>query len=301
MADYFIWNLKSVHTSFKTLLFISWSLLTASSHGASVWKVSSESEHIYIGGTIHVLAEQDYPLPKEYDLAYSQSSSLVFETDMQAVMTAEFGQKLVQQMSLPPGQTLKSLIEPDIYQQLVEHCASRGIPLDNFQPFQPSFLAINLSMIELQRIGLTSHGVDVFYANKGRQDNKPQLWLESPDEQIAFLRDMGKSDENAVIAHTLKDIKKMPSMINTLRAAWRDGDMQALEEIGIKAFSQDYPKVYESLIVTRNKQWMPKILDMLNTPDKEFVLVGALHLAGKDSVLTQLEAQGLKVEKVTIK
>ena len=43
---------------------------------------------------------------------------------------------------------------------------------------------------------------------------------------------------------------------------------------------------------------MPHIQDMLKTANVEFILVGAMHLAGEDSVLKQLKAQGYSVEKL---
>ena len=43
---------------------------------------------------------------------------------------------------------------------------------------------------------------------------------------------------------------------------------------------------------------MPQIEDMLKTSEVEFIMVGAMHLAGEDSVLTQLKAQGYSIEKL---
>jgi hypothetical protein len=37
---------------------------------------------------------------------------------------------------------------------------------------------------------------------------------------------------------------------------------------------------------------------MLNDKEVEFILVGAMHLAGPDSVLNKLTEQGYKVEKL---
>ncbi|MFT7259602.1 MAG: hypothetical protein ACI9MS_001464, partial [Glaciecola sp.] len=52
------------------------------------------------------------------------------------------------------------------------------------------------------------------------------------------------------------------------------------------------------LIIQRNNNWMPKIMAMLKDKPTELVLVGAAHLAGKDSLFAKLEAKGYKIEKV---
>ena len=39
----------------------------------------------------------------------------------------------------------------------------------------------------------------------------------------------------------------------------------------------------------------------MDTPDVEFVLVGTLHLAGKDGLLSLLEKEGFVVDKLVIR
>jgi uncharacterized protein YbaP (TraB family) len=74
--------------------------------------------------------------------------------------------------------------------------------------------------------------------------------------------------------------------------------MQGMANVGITPFKADYPVIYEDLLVTRNNNWLPQIVKMLNDAPTEFVLVGALHLAGPDSVLAKLKAKGYKIEKL---
>ena len=43
---------------------------------------------------------------------------------------------------------------------------------------------------------------------------------------------------------------------------------------------------------------MPAVEGYFNTKEVEFVLVGAMHLVGKEGVLSQLEAKGYKVKQL---
>tara|TARA_B100002003_G_scaffold46025_1_gene41387 strand:+ start:574 stop:735 length:162 start_codon:yes stop_codon:yes gene_type:complete len=52
------------------------------------------------------------------------------------------------------------------------------------------------------------------------------------------------------------------------------------------------------LLIQRNKNWLPAIEEMLTTAQTEFVLVGTMHLSGKDSVLDMLRDKGYKVSQV---
>ena len=87
-------------------------------------------------------------------------------------------------------------------------------------------------------------------------------------------------------------------MFAKLHAAWLAGDMQGMADVGVTPFKADYPTIYENLLVTRNNNWLPKVIKMLNDQPTEFILVGALHLAGPDSVLAKLKAKGYKIEKL---
>lgn len=288
----------SLLRSFSLPLVAAVSIFTASVDAASVWKVTSGDHSLYIGGTIHILAPEDYPLPEEYETAYKQASTLVFETDMAAVNTVEFQQKMLGMMTYTDGRSLQDDLSKQNYSKLEAHLAQRGIPIAQMAAMKPSLISITLSIIELQGLGFTSEGVDQFYADKGSKAGKTIQWLETPDEQLSFLANLGGDDNDALIEYTLRDIKKMPTMIGDMRTSWREGDMQKLADLSIVPFKKDYAQIYQDLIVTRNANWMPHIQDMLKTANVEFILVGAMHLAGEDSVLKQLKAQGYSVEKL---
>ena len=285
-------------TLIKVLTLSTSLLLSLSLQAAAVWKVSNDQHSLYIGGTIHVLTPKDYPLAKEYDLAYQAADKVIFETDMEAVSSPEFGQKMMDQMMYSDGTTINKVLQPDTYKALAIHLSSRQIPMQAFASHKPSLLAISLTFIELQAMGYTSEGVDMFFANMAKDEGKEQGWLETPDEQLAFMAKLGGDDPNAMIEYTLKDIKKMPEMFAKLHSTWLAGDMQGMADAGITPFKADYPDIYQDLLVTRNNNWFPKIVNMLNDQPIEFILVGALHLAGPDSVLAQLKAKGYKIEKL---
>lgn len=271
---------------------------TPLSYAASVWKVSKGEQQLFIGGTIHVLSKADYPLPDAYDKAYQKANTLVFETDLQEAMSPAFQQKSLMLMSYQDGTTVDKVLSADTLEKLNVHLKSRNIPFQNIQFFKPSLLSLVLSFTELQLKGLTQEGVDAHYFAKAGQDSKARHWLETPDQQLDFIKSMGVGREDELISYTLKDISNLPTLLNGLLTTWREGDMQGMADLTIAQMKQDYPDIYQNLIVKRNNNWMPKVLNMLATPEQEFILVGALHLAGPDSVLTKLKSQGYKIEEL---
>jgi len=285
-------------TLMKTLTLSTSLLFTLGLQAASVWKVSNDQHSLYIGGTIHFLTPNDYPLAKEYDLAFDASDKVIFETDMQVVRSPEFAQKMMNQMMYSDGTTINRVLKPETYKALAIHLSSRNIPMQAFASYKPSLLAITLSVVELQKMGYTSEGVDMFFANKAQLQDKEQGWLETPDEQLSFMANLGGDDPNLMIEYTLKDIKKMPKMLGELHSTWLSGDMQGMTDVGITPFKAEYSDIYQDLLVTRNNNWIPQIINMLNDKPTEFILVGALHLAGPDSVLVKLKDKGYRIEKL---
>ncbi len=273
-------------------------LLSSQLHGASVWKVSKGNDYLYVGGTIHVLSQSDYPLPEQYDTAYTDSDTLVFETDIAAVESPAFQQQAMSKMMLTGGSTIKDFISDETFTLLENHLQTRGIPVANFLPFNPGFLSITLSMIELQIMGINSAGVDSYYAVKGTGDGKKTLWFEAPMEQLEMLANLGKGNEDNMIRYTLEDLKRMPEAIPKLMDAWRKGDMTALDKNGNEDMRNQFPNIYRDLVVQRNKNWVPQVEKLFNNEQREFILVGTLHLAGPDSVLAMLEDKGYQIEKL---
>ena len=59
----------------------------------------------------------------------------------------------------------------------------------------------------------------------------------------------------------------------------------------------DEPEIRERLLVERNRNWIPHIEKCLKSDEKCFVVVGAAHLVGPDSVVDLLQKAGYKVEQ----
>ena len=268
------------------------------SQAASVWKVMSGNQTVFLGGTIHILSPEDYPLPAAYDEAYNASDKVVFETDINTINSREFQQQLVNQLSYQDGTTIDQVLQPETYQALSNFLEERHIPLNKIAPLKPSLIAMTLSVMELQTLGFTSEGVDQYYSAKATIDHKPQGWLEAPQDQIDVLESLGEGDESEMMAYSLQDIQDMPNTVDVLRKSWRDGNMVAMAEATIIDFKQDYPEIYQELLVERNKLWLPQIEAMLKDKSTEFIMVGAMHLAGPDGLLAKLAAKGYQIERL---
>ncbi len=285
---------KTILTAFITPLLI---MALPASANSPLWKVSKDGDHLFIGGTIHMLGKNDYPLPPEFESIYNQSEQLVFETDMTRLQLPETQLKMAQLMSYQDGSTLKDHLSPETYQALADFADSSGLPIMMIERFKPGMASTMLTIIELKKLGVDAEGVDSFYNSKANQDSKKIGKLETVDQQMSFLATLGEKNPDEFIKYTLSDMKQLPKIFSEMKGAWKTGNIQKLDEIGIVPMKKDFPDTYQNLIAKRNKAWVPQIEAMIKTKEIEMILVGILHLAGDDSVLNQLEKLGYNIEQ----
>ena len=268
--------------------------------GTSVWTVEKDGNRLFIGGTVHLLTASDYPLPPAYEKAYDGSVKVVLETNMQKLQSPEFQAIMMRELSYSDGRNLEQVVNQDTYAALEQFFSKRGIPMAGIIGFKPGMVSIMMTMVELQRLGLAGIGVDAYYSTKSINDQKKLGQLETVETQIAFIASMGAGQVDEMLIYTLADIERLPELMNSMKDAWRRGNLAQLKAVGITPFKNEFPDIYQALIVDRNNAWLPKIEAMVKSSEVEFVLVGALHLAGDNGLLSQLVARGYRVRQFQV-
>ncbi|WP_169334800.1 TraB/GumN family protein [Gilvimarinus chinensis] len=263
---------------------------------AMVWEVTRDDHRVLLAGTIHMLKASDYPLPVQYQRALADAQTVIFETDMDAVQSPDFAMQMSQLMMLPSGSSLQSVLSPEVYAELSDFASARNLPLAPLQPFKPAFVALTYSILEMQKLGFTE-GVDVRYSRLAKEQGKALGWLETPQEQLQFIVAMTELDANEFMRYSLEDLQQLPLIMDDMVKAFKTGNDKALFELGGAPMQEYSDKLYNTIVRDRNRAWTTHIDQYLTTPETELVMVGALHLAGPDSVIDMLRAEGYKVKR----
>lgn len=263
----------------------------------SLWKVQLHTSVTYLGGTCHVLREADYPLPEEFAKAYEDSDIIVFETEIGELNSLGTQEMIIRKGIYNDGLSLDKVLSHKTYDTLRRYCESLGIQVSSLNKLKPSLVVLTLLGLELQKMGVDQTGVDSYFYHKATMEGKKVEGLESVKEQIEFVLSMGRGNEDDFIEHSIKDLKKTKQIINELIAAWKQGDEDKLYEVFVAQMKKDYPDLYETLLAGRNREWLPEIERYLQTPQKEFILVGAGHLVGEDGIIEHLRRRGYKINK----
>jgi uncharacterized protein len=93
------------------------------------------------------------------------------------------------------------------------------------------------------------------------------------------------------------DIEAGPDAEQQRDRAWAAGDQRPATDY-VERVSRGCPDYYQALLVARNRRWAPRIREMLDGGGVTFVLVGGDHLVGPDSVQHQLEAAGMRAQRL---
>jgi uncharacterized protein YbaP (TraB family) len=270
----------------------------AASAQSSVWKVTRAGRALYLGGTCHTLRPSDLPIPEEYSVAFDAASTLVFETDIAQMQSAEMQGRMLRAMVFSDGSKLSSVISTEAWAALQEYATPLGYSADTLETFRPPMITILIFATEAQRLGFTPEGVDVQLDRRARATGKTISTFETPDEQVALIAAMGAGQESELILSTLRDLARIPTLLDEMVAAWRSGDLEKVDTLTMAEMRREFPKLHEDLMVKRNQAWLPKIETMLADAPVEFVLVGVGHLAGEDGIIAALKKSGCTIEQV---
>jgi len=276
-------------------LFSCASLFPRSQTGSSVWKISKGGNTLFLGGSVHILRETDYPLPDEFDRAFSQSAMMVIETNVEQLADENVVQYLTANMFLPGNQTLRTILDSRTYELLDAAFREYGQRLDGFIRFKPSMVVNVLALLQMQKMGFVEEGVDFYYLAKARNGNIPVAYLESIETQIDLIVTMGDGYENDFVRYSLHDMESTETELLSLLDEWKNGRSSKTEE-SLLEMRDEWPQIYRTVITDRNAAWMPQIEQYLASGTVSFVIVGLAHLHGPDGLLQQLKNAGCKVE-----
>jgi uncharacterized protein YbaP (TraB family) len=266
---------------------------TAARH--SLWKVQGKNCSLYLLGSVHALKPEQYPLPAVIESAFNDSQIVAFETDIAAMEDPAMAMKLMSKAKLPEGQTLQTQLSPEIYQQLTNHLKGSMVPMFMMEQFTPGFAAMMLVVSEIQKMGLDpNYGLDKHFFPLAQKAQKKIVPLETVEFQMDLLTTFTKAEGESLIKSTLKDIDTMEKEFGDLIKAWETGDDKGLEKILNKGMEEE-PVIYKRLLTDRNKNWIPKLEEMLQGDKNAIVIVGAGHLVGKEGVVELLKKKGNKV------
>jgi len=261
-----------------------------------LWKVQAANGVLYLAGSVHALSADTYPLSPAFERAFQASGTLVEEIDLGDATQISASLKLLGKGVFQDGRTFDQVVSRDTLALVTERLKDTA-PIEMLKPMKPWMVDLMIEMTDLQKKGLDpKFGLDQHFYDAAKAAGKPVVGLETAESQIDRLDQMPLAVQEQMLRSTVKELDAERGGLGSLVADWRRGDSAALEKTLLASF-KDFPAAYASLIVERNRNWMPQIEACLTRPSPCFVVVGAAHLVGPDGLLALLQRKGYRVEQ----
>jgi uncharacterized protein YbaP (TraB family) len=264
-----------------------------------LWRMTGDSNVVYIMGSIHLLPKDFYPLDPLLERAFDSSDALVLEMALDSTSLPAIQQKLRTTGRYNDGRTLANVLSAETYAMLEKRFQEMGIPAARFQTLKPWAARLLLSQIAMKSQGNDDivPGVDIHFSQRAGQTGKKIMGLETVETQIDIFDKMPLEKQEADLRKELEDRDSSESSLKELADAWRRADLNEMQALDEKLKESD-PALYRKIAVDRNNAWLPQIEQFAKEGKRYLVVVGTLHLAGEDGVIEQLRRKGYRLEQL---
>lgn len=271
-----------------------------------LWEVRENGQlKAYLHGSVHVLPGAHLGQEPQIDQAFADSDALVVEVDIStsnsalSLLTAQLGM-------YPTGDSLDDDLDDELLQQAKARAGQYGLPVAAALRMRPWLLAVTLTMLSMAQEGFSQeYGVDRRFLAEahGRGGSpKPVMALETAEEQLRLFADLPTEQQVMFLRDVLLRSDDHDELRDILQA-WASGNVAALEEHLFAPLRQDpsLEPLYETFYFKRNRAMSGRLVGLFVEPRVYFVVVGAAHLVGDESIVSLLQERGYQVEQVYVK
>ncbi|HET9361602.1 MAG TPA: TraB/GumN family protein [Vicinamibacterales bacterium] len=270
---------------------------TAPSGKSFLWKIQAGSNVVYLAGSVHALNADAYPLSAAFERAFNESGTLVEEIDLAEAGSPTLAPVLLAKGMYLDGRRFDGSVSKETAALVAGHLKQSGLPAEMIQAMKPWMVMLTVAALEVQKAGLDPNlGLDRHFFTRAKNTGKAIVGLETAESQIDRLDRMPDALQEQLLRSAIEDLELQRNEWKTLMSAWRGGDAATMEKMLLSSF-KPYPAAYQSLIVERNRNWMPLIDACFGKPRPCLVVVGAAHLVGPDGLLTMMRGKGYRVEQ----
>jgi uncharacterized protein YbaP (TraB family) len=258
---------------------------------SSVWTLKGKTNTVYLAGSVHALPKEHSEFPPALERAYASADAIVMEVDLDDLDPLEAVQFITTKGTLPAGQTLEQVVGKK-YSSVAALADSLEVPEVAIAKLEPWAAAMVLTQFALMKSGFDAElGIDMQLVGRARADGKNIDGLETVVDQLSVFDNRSFAEQTQFLLDSADDAPELPADLDRLVAAWRTGDLGALEKEFQKERART-PALYDALLGARNRKWMPQIEALLDDDRDYLVVVGALHFVGDDGLIALLRKAG---------
>ncbi len=287
---------RTISTCRQLVLVLLFSLFAGSLSAQTglLWEIrGTTARPSYLLGTIHSDDPRVVNLPGVITDKLDAASSFTAELDLNALNI--LGASML--MFYTDGQSLKTRLEPRLYQDVVRLLASYGIPEAAASLFKPWAAAATLSLPKPRN----GEFLDMLLYSRAAGSGKSIHGLETMAEQVASMEAMSPGLQIEMLKMVVDQYPALDENIEKLIRAWLARDLSSLQRISeqtLSASGQRLAETFNREVVTKRNLRMFERMQPRLEEGNAFIAVGALHLVGEQGLLRLLEKKGFQVRPV---
>lgn len=251
------------------------------------WQASKGKLNLLLVGSVHVGDADMYPLPAAITTFLTHSDGIILEADIRNQNKVQY----------PHSQVLSQDVLSQHQQKELLGIANL-LNLNGEQLLQtpPWASALAIQMKQIEYLGYKPQdGVDLWLLSQAINQGKPVLGLESLQFQIDLLTQQANGGQE-LLTNAIEQFDHSENAMHCLIKSWKSGDIAKLNEFS--HLTEMSPEFEQAFIYQRNQDWANKLASREILPKKQgnyLVVVGTLHLIGRDSLVSLLRNKGFTV------
>jgi uncharacterized protein YbaP (TraB family) len=270
---------------------------TTTQAAPALWVLRDADSTIYLFGTVHLMRPGVEWMTPQVSEAFNGSEELWLELENPGDQAG--AAPLVMQLGISPQTPLSSLLTAEEFAELDRAARTIGLSGAAMDPMRPWLAALTLSVAPLQAAGFDpTHGIDMVLRAQAVEAGRPIRGLETMEQQFRFFAGMPEQDQVSFLRDSLGGFDEAVALVDQMAGHWASGDPDALYAIGGAEMKTTYPNLYDVILTNRNTDWANQIQTEMEGSGTVFIAVGALHLAGPDSVQAILESRGVTAQRL---
>ena len=267
-----------------------------------LWEVTGLTNHAYLFGTLHAGKPEWYPLPKAVEDAFEASPVIVVEADITDTTAME---KSAAATTYTAPDTLALHVPPEQYKRFKALLPRYSVPEAAIAQMKPFMASSLLVFAEWARRGyLPNEGVDGYLIRKAKGEVKALEEIEGIDTQLRLLDSLTDTENRNIFEGTLTALESglTDEQIQGMVQAWQVGDPAMMLEVARRYNDKvkGAVELEDKFIWSRHPEMLQKIIGYLDSRERHFIAVGALHLCGPRGLVEQLRSRGYVVRQVFV-
>lgn len=277
---------------------------------ALLWRISGPqlAQESYLFGTIHIIPEEDYFLPKGMVAALNDADEVVFEIDPRQMQDPMAIMGLMNKINMRGDTSLEDLLPKEKYDEVEAYFTASGLPFFFFKKMKPLFLSAMVGQ-DVQAMqqggGMNAAGTKSYeleMTELAKAADKKISGLETMDFQLSLFDSIPYRGQAEMLYEAVRADKTGESndgeseMDRIVDMYKRKAIAEMANSIGEEG--QGAARFEELLLTRRNVSWVPLIEAKIKGGNPKLFAVGAAHLGGDNGVITLLRKKGYMVTPV---